>query len=64
MQREILLVTTYKTRYDDQRIRTAASNIRSTIREVFGENSPEFQENKYHNWDYAGVKKRNKMLVL
>lgn len=35
-------------RYDDQRIRNVESNIQSTIREVFGSNSPEFDEHQYH----------------
>jgi|688.fasta_scaffold182196_1 predicted nucleotide-binding protein len=35
-------------RYDDPRVDSVESNVRSSIREVFGPNSPEFRENEYH----------------
>jgi len=34
--------------YDDARVATVASNIRETIREVFGTNSPEYHEHRHH----------------
>jgi predicted nucleotide-binding protein len=38
--------------HNDAKVRTAESNIRETIREVFGQNSPEFNDHQYHEmWD-------------
>jgi len=36
-----------KVRHDDPKIQIIESNIRNTIREVFGQNSPELQEHGY-----------------
>jgi predicted nucleotide-binding protein len=39
-------------RYNDQRIRNVESQIRDTILGIFEENSPEFQEHRYHEiWE-------------
>jgi hypothetical protein len=35
--------------YKDARVDVAESNIRETIRDVFGQNSPEFTEHQYHD---------------
>lgn len=35
--------------FDDARVDVAESNIRNTIREVFGPTSPEFDEHQYHD---------------
>ncbi len=40
-------------RFDDPRVTTAESNIRSTIFEVFGAQSPEYAEHQYHDIDYG-----------
>ncbi len=37
-----------KTSYDDQKIDNVESDIRETIRDVFGTNSPEFNEHQHH----------------
>jgi len=34
--------------FDDARVKNVESNITETIREVFGDNSPEFKEHAYH----------------
>src|SRR5438309_3322807 len=34
--------------FDDARVEVVASNIRETIREVFGSRSPEFNDHQYH----------------
>jgi Predicted nucleotide-binding protein containing TIR-like domain len=34
--------------FDDPRVYTATSNVRDTIRDVFGSRSPEFDEHQYH----------------
>lgn len=34
--------------YDDASVDTAEKNIRETIREIFGQNSPEFQDYQHH----------------
>jgi uncharacterized protein (TIGR02391 family) len=41
-------------RYDDARVKMAESNIREAIREVFGSNSPEFDEHQYHDIGHGG----------
>jgi len=38
-----------KVRFDDARVKNVESNIKETIREIFGTNSPEFRENEYHD---------------
>jgi hypothetical protein len=40
-------------RHDDARIKNIVSNIRGTILEIFGENSLEFKEHKYHEIHYG-----------
>ena len=35
-------------RYDDAKIDNVEANIRETIREIFGPQSPEFQDHQYH----------------
>lgn len=35
--------------YNDAKVKTAEYNIRETIREVFGQNSPEFYDHQYHD---------------
>lgn len=35
--------------HGDAKVQTAESNIREAIREVFGQNSPEFHDHRYHN---------------
>jgi len=37
-----------KVPYDDARVSNAETNIRETIRMVFGQNSPEFRDNEYY----------------
>jgi predicted nucleotide-binding protein len=39
--------------YNDQKVRNVESNIRSTIQEVFGSNSPEFYEHRSHSILYG-----------
>jgi len=46
---EVQSINPEETRYDDARVRNTESNIRETIRDVFGTNSPEFQEHQYHD---------------
>jgi predicted nucleotide-binding protein len=41
-------------RFDDARVRTAENNIRDTVREVFGPNSPEFHDHQYHHIWHGG----------
>lgn len=41
-------------RYDDAKVETAQTNMRETIREVFGQNSPEFSDHQYHEIWYGG----------
>lgn len=36
------------TRYNNAKVSSIESNIRSTILEIFGENSPEYREHRYH----------------
>ena len=40
--------------HDDTRIKTAETNIRETIREVFCPNSPEFRDHQYHHIWHGG----------
>ena len=43
-------------RYDDQEVTNVESNIQSTIQDVFGSNSPEFDKHKHHDiGDYIRV---------
>lgn len=38
--------------YGDAKVKIAESNIREAVREVFGQNSPEFNDHQYHTiWD-------------
>jgi predicted nucleotide-binding protein len=38
--------------YNDAKVATAEQNIRETVREVFGQNSPEFHDHQYHDiWE-------------
>lgn len=46
---EVQSINPEEIHYDDARVRNTESNIRETIREVFGPNSPEFQEHQYHD---------------
>ena len=39
---------------DDARVNTAETNIRETIRDVFGPQSPEFHDHQYHDIWYGG----------
>ena len=41
-------------RYDDAKINTVESNIRETIREVYGPRSPEFNDHEYHEIWHGG----------
>jgi uncharacterized protein (TIGR02391 family) len=41
-------------RYDDQRVNNAAQNIRTAILEIFGPNSPEYGEHRYHEIYHGG----------
>lgn len=41
--------------HDDARVGTAETNIRETIREVFGQNSPEFKDHEYHEIWHGGI---------
>ncbi len=41
------------TPHNDQRVNNVESHIKSTIREVFGSNSPEFDEHQYHEIWYG-----------
>lgn len=43
-------------RYDDERVRTAERKIRTTVLEVFGENSPEYQDYRYHEIRGGGTR--------
>jgi predicted nucleotide-binding protein len=40
--------------YDDQRVRTAETNIRESIRDVFGAASPEFRDHEFHDIWHGG----------
>ena len=51
---EVNALNSSKVRFDDARIKTAESNIRDTIREVFGPNSPEFHDHEYHDIWHGG----------
>ncbi|MDO8527870.1 MAG: TIGR02391 family protein [Deltaproteobacteria bacterium] len=46
---EVQELNSQQIRFDDQKINNVKSNVRETIREVFGQNSPEFHEHRYHN---------------
>ena len=41
-------------RFDDARVRTAETNIRESVREVFGSASPEFHDHQYHEIWHGG----------
>jgi hypothetical protein len=41
--------------FDDARIDTVEANIRETIRDVFGPNSPEFHDHQYHRIWHGGM---------
>lgn len=43
-----------KVRYDDAKIDAVESNIRETVREVFGSNSPEFNDHGHHRIWHGG----------
>lgn len=43
-----------KVSFDDARVDNAETNIRETIREVFSQNSPEFQNHQHHNIWHGG----------
>lgn len=51
---EVNGLATDKVRYDDARVSTAEANIRETIRDVFGPQSPEFDDHQYHTIWYGG----------
>ena len=40
--------------FDDARVRTAETNIRESIRDVFGSASPEFHDHQYHDIWHGG----------
>ncbi len=48
-----------KVRHDDQQVRNVEQNIRDTVLEIFGPNSPEYREHRFHRiWHgdmYAGM---------
>lgn len=44
-----------RVRYDDQRVYTAQDNIHTTILEIFGPNSPEYQRYQYHTITRGGL---------
>ncbi len=41
--------------YDDATVGAVMSNIRETIRDVFGQNSPEFYEHQHHRISHGGL---------
>lgn len=45
---EVQALNHQQIRFDDQKVDNAESNVRETIRDVFGQNSPEFHKNCYH----------------
>src|SRR5467141_3028354 len=51
---EVKALETDHVSHDDQRVRTAEQNIRTTILEVFGPNSPEYERHKYHDIWHGG----------
>lgn len=53
-KREVEGLDPEKIRYDDAHVDNTVSNIRNTIREIFGENSPEFNEHGYHEIWHGG----------
>jgi uncharacterized protein (TIGR02391 family) len=44
-----------KVRYDDKRRNVVEADIRETVREVFGSNSPEFRDHQYHHIWHGGI---------
>lgn len=49
---EVKQLETDKVQWDNQRSNDVEFNIRETIREVFGDKSPEFKQHQYHDiWD-------------
>ena len=40
--------------YDDARVKTAEANIRETVRDIFGSQSPEFHDHEYHDIWHGG----------
>jgi predicted nucleotide-binding protein len=46
---EVISLQTQNIQYNDAKVKTAEANIRDTIREVFGQNSPEFNDYQYHD---------------
>lgn len=43
-----------QTHYDDAKIKTVEANIRETVREVFGAQSPEFRDHQHHRIWHGG----------
>lgn len=56
---EVQSLRTNKVSYNDQRVRNAESNISSSVLDIFGANSPEYQEHQGHSiWQgtrYVGM---------
>lgn len=49
---EVQTLASAGVRYDNARVRSAETNIRETVRDVFGSNSPEFRDYEHHDiWD-------------
>ncbi len=51
---EVNGLATDKVQYDNARVKTAETNIRETIRDVFGPQSPEFHDHEYHDIWHGG----------
>lgn len=51
---EVNTLDPQKIPYNDTRVKTAQTNIREIIREVFGQNSPEFRDHQYHEIWHGG----------
>ncbi len=51
---EVKSLDPQKVSHDDARVSTVETNIREAIREVFGQNSPEFKDHEYHEIWHGG----------
>ena len=51
---ELRALDSDKVTYDDARVRTAEANIRDGVRDVFGANSPEFEDHQHHDIWHGG----------
>jgi len=53
---EVQSLNPQQIQFNDQRINNVESNIKETIRDIFGQNSPEFHDHQYHDiWDDGHV---------